>query len=248
MIPKKIHYCWFGKKPLPHKAKVCIESWKKHFPDYEIIQWNEDNFNVNIIPYTTEAYSAKKYAFVSDYARFFILYNEGGIYFDTDVEVIRPMDDIIEKGAFLGYEESPSFYTKGQINPGLGFGCEKNNIIIGKMLEFYNQLHFKNEVAYLFNNNICTYTTEMFYQHGLKRKKGIQYNNSFTIYPPEYFSPIHFITKKLKITKETRTIHRYMASWTNTKRNNFKKTFKQYVPDLLLIIINRIKRFNEWDL
>ena len=104
MIPKTIHYCWFGKTPLPTFAKECIKSWRKYLPDYEIKEWNEESFNVNIIPYTKEAYESKKYAFVSDYARFWILYNYGGLYFDTDVEVIKPMDDIIKKGAFMGCE------------------------------------------------------------------------------------------------------------------------------------------------
>ena len=104
MIPKIIHYCWFGRNPLPESAIKCINSWKKFFPDYEIKEWNEDNFDVNIIPYTKEAYEAKKYAFVSDYARFWILYHHGGLYFDTDVEVIKAMDDIIELGPFMGVE------------------------------------------------------------------------------------------------------------------------------------------------
>ena len=104
MIPKVIHYCWFGGNPLPASAKKCIASWRKYLPDYEIKEWNESNFDVNIIPYTAEAYKAKKYAFVSDYARFWILYKYGGLYFDTDVEVIKNMDDIIAKGAFMGCE------------------------------------------------------------------------------------------------------------------------------------------------
>ena len=104
MIPKKIHYCWFGRNPLPESALKCIESWRKYLPDYEIIEWNEDNFDVNSIPYTQQAYAARKYAFVSDYARFKILYEHGGLYFDTDVEVIKPMDDIVADGPFMGFE------------------------------------------------------------------------------------------------------------------------------------------------
>ena len=95
MIPKVIHYCWFGGKPLPASAQKCIDSWKKFLPGYEIVRWDESNFDVRAIPYISEAYDAGKYAFVSDYARFWVLYNFGGLYFDTDVEVIRPMDDII---------------------------------------------------------------------------------------------------------------------------------------------------------
>lgn len=116
-IPKIIHYCWFGGKPLPKSAIKCINSWKKLFPDYEIREWNESNFDVNMIPYTKEAYVAKKYAFVSDFARFWILHEYGGIYFDTDVEVIRPMTDILLKGAYFGMENYSS------INPGLGMAA-----------------------------------------------------------------------------------------------------------------------------
>mgnify|MGYP001644804644 FL=1 len=104
MIPKIIHYCWFGGHPLPASALKCIESWRKYCPDYEIKEWNESNYDVNKIPYISQAYEVKKYAFVSDYARFDILYQYGGVYFDTDVEVIKPIDEIIEKGAFFGME------------------------------------------------------------------------------------------------------------------------------------------------
>ena len=104
MIPKIVHYCWFGRGELTPLAKKCIASWRLFFPGYEIKEWNEDNFDVNIIPYTADAYKAGKYAFVSDYARFWVLYHFGGVYFDTDVEVIRPMDDVLEKGAFMGIE------------------------------------------------------------------------------------------------------------------------------------------------
>ena len=111
MIPKVIHYCWFGRNPLPKDAIICINSWKKNLPDFEIKEWNEDNFDVNMIPYTAEAYAAKKYAFVSDFARFWILYKHGGLYFDTDVEVIKPLDDIIARGNFMAYEcPSPEAY------------------------------------------------------------------------------------------------------------------------------------------
>lgn len=124
MIPKIIHYCWFGRNPLPPEAEKCIASWRKYLPDYEIKEWNEDNFDVNIIPYTAEAYEVEKYAFVSDYARFWILYKYGGVYFDTDVEVIRPMDDILAKGNFMGFETDPDGKIRNvmSVNPGLGLG------------------------------------------------------------------------------------------------------------------------------
>lgn len=127
MIPKKIHYCWFGRNPLPESARKCIASWHRYLPDYEIIEWNEDNFDVGSIPYTAQAYAANKYAFVSDYARFKILYEHGGLYFDTDVEVIRPMDDIVAAGPFMGFEVNPcTTRPNGAVNPGVGMGAVKS--------------------------------------------------------------------------------------------------------------------------
>ena len=130
MIPKVIHYCWFGHNPLPESAVKCINSWRKFMPDYEIKEWNEDNFDVNAIPYTAEAYQMKKYAFVSDYARFWILYQYGGLYFDTDVELIKPIDDIVEKGPFMGIEETCKIIPVNLVgyplvNPGLGISVEQ---------------------------------------------------------------------------------------------------------------------------
>lgn len=126
MIPKVIHYCWFGRNELPEKAKQCIESWKKFCPDCEIREWNEQNFDLNCCDYVREAYQAKKWAFVSDYARFQILYNYGGMYFDTDVEVIRSLDDLQNKGPYIGFEEGKRTHTgmNYQVNPGLGLACE----------------------------------------------------------------------------------------------------------------------------
>ena len=147
MIPKVIHYCWFGRNPLPKLAIRCIESWKKHLPDYKIIEWNEDNFNVNIIPYTAEAYRAKKFAFVSDYARFWILHKYGGLYFDTDVEIIRPINDIITKGPFMGFEQ-PSEEVKQtssalyDVAPGLALGATPGLAIYKELLDHYQNLHF----------------------------------------------------------------------------------------------------------
>ena len=150
MIPKVIHYCWFGRNPLPPLAIKCIESWKKYLPDYEIREWNEDNFDVNIVPYTQEAYQVKKYAFVSDYARFWILYKYGGIYFDTDVEVIKPLDDIIARGPFMGCERegvatTDSIFPIGinlGVNPGLGLGAIPNIELYKEILDMYATLHF----------------------------------------------------------------------------------------------------------
>lgn len=140
MIPKVINYCWFGGNPLPASAQKCIASWRKYLPDYEIKEWNESNFDVNIIPYTAEAYKAKKYAFVSDYARFWILYRYGGLYFDTDVEVIRNMDDIIANGAFMGLEKKQAGATPTQLGvaPGLGLGVNPGLGLYKELLDVYD--------------------------------------------------------------------------------------------------------------
>ena len=211
MIPKVIHYCWFGRNPLPKSALKCIASWKKFFPDYEIKEWNEDNFDVNIIPYTQQAYEAKKYAFVSDYARFWILYHYGGVYFDTDVEVIKPMDDIIVNGAFMGRERG----TGGMVNPGLGLGIEPLHCLFEEMLQNYSILSFKNEDGSLNTKTIVSYTTELLNNKGLIKDNSLQNIIDITIYPEEYFCPLDSTSGLLHLTKETVCIHWYNCSWIN---------------------------------
>ena len=227
MIPKTIHYCWFGHNPLPELAQRCIASWRKYLPDYEIKEWNEDNFDVNIVPYTREAYEAKKYAFVSDYARFWILYQYGGLYFDTDVEVIKPIDDIIEKGAFMGFEvdagisgATTTAVAPGLglgVNPGLGLGVNPGLGLYENLLDLYATLHFKTNGK----NNLKTvveYTTELLRESGLQDKAGVQNVAGVNIYPSEYFCPISVLDGKLYKTINTRTIHHYAASWQSPTR------------------------------
>ncbi len=156
MIPKVIHYCWFGRNPLPSLAIKCIESWRKYLPDYEIKEWNEDNFDVNIIPYTQEAYQVGKYAFVSDYARFWILYKYGGLYFDTDVEVIKPMDDIIARGPFMGCEKDVSDTSVASVAPGLGLGVNPGLGLYKEILEMYSKLSFVNKDGTYNQKDNCT--------------------------------------------------------------------------------------------
>ncbi len=211
MIPKIIHYCWFGRNPLPESAQKCIASWKKYLPDYEIREWNDDNFDVNIIPYTKEAYEAKKYAFVSDYARFWILYHYGGLYFDTDVEVIKPMDDIIERGPFMGCESS-SIKTMS-VNPGVGLGITPGLGFIAEMLLKYAELHFQNEDSTVNQKTIVSYTTEQLFLHGLKTMDEIQEVAGLWIYPQDYFNPLDDLTGKLRKTENTRSVHWFMNSW-----------------------------------
>ena len=184
-------------------------------PEYEIKEWNEDNFDVNMIPYTLEAYRMKKYAFVSDYARFWILYNYGGLYFDTDVELIRNMEHIVSNGAFMGYEHDPipEKNVFGEIAPGLGLGVEAKNVFIGEILSHYNSISFLNNDGSQNSETIVTITTSLFKDAGLTAKAGIQSINGFTIYTKEYFCPKDYITGKLEIVQNTVAIHHYGASW-----------------------------------
>lgn len=247
MIPKIIHYCWFGRNPLPSLALKCIASWKKHLPDYEIKEWNEDNFDVNAIPYTQEAYTAKKYAFVSDYARFYILYQYGGVYFDTDVEVIKPLDDILAKGAFMACEKDPEFWSYSLVNPGLGLAFRPKMEIIKKLIDRYNNLHFILPDGSLNTSiTIVHHTTKILAVYGMKQVRGIQSLRDITIYPSEYFAPINFITRRQHITENTRTIHHYMASWSEQKNKSIIDYIKHYAPEFILLWINRIKNIKEW--
>ena len=216
MIPKVIHYCWFGGNPLPKSAQKCIASWRKYLPDYEIKEWNESNFDVNIIPYTTEAYKAKKYAFVSDYARFWILYKYGGLYFDTDVEVIKNMDDIIAKGPFMGCEnEAKAGATPAQLGvaPGLGLGVNPGLGLCGEILEIYKDKHYILPDGSFSTDTVVTITTEFLCKYGMKNTDKVQEIAGVFIYPKEYFCPKDYVTGELKITKNSYCIHWYTASW-----------------------------------
>ena len=238
MIPKIIHYCWFGRGPLPELAQKCIASWKKYLPDYEIKEWNEDNFDVNIIPYTAEAYQAKKYAFVSDYARFWILYQYGGIYFDTDVEVIRPIDDIVERGNFMGFETDPKPQLKedaseASVNPGLG--------IIKKMLDFYEGKHFVYEAVMRNQITVVHIATQVLRENGLKNVAGIQEVAGCFIYPSEYFCPINVTTGRIHVEKNTRTIHHYAGTWVD-KKFSMKEIVKRVLPEKWVLAIINYKK------
>ena len=205
VIPKIIHYCWFGGNPLPEEAKKCIESWKKYMPGYEIKEWNESNFDINCCAYVKEAYEAKKWAFVSDYARFYIIYKCGGIYFDTDVEVIKSLEPILQEGPFMGLEKSNESY----VAPGLG--------IYKEILDFYNDRHFISEGSIDYTT-VVIYVTQILKKHGLKNKKILQKIANINIYPAEYFCPKDYTSGELLITDNTYTIHHFSASWITPKQ------------------------------
>lgn len=208
MIPHVIHYCWFGGKALTPLAKKCINSWKKFFPDFEIKEWNEDNFNIEIIHYTKEAYKAKKYAFVSDFARYYILYKYGGLYFDTDVEVIKPYNDILGAGPFLGIEKTS---TSTSVNPGLGMGAKPGMLFYKEMVDIFSgcQPVGSDEIRPI----LIKETTRIMKEQGWSGKNKLEKVNEITIYPNDYFNPLDDYTGKITITPETHSIHYYAKSW-----------------------------------
>ena len=242
MIPKIVHYCWFGHNPLPASALKCIASWRRFLPDYEIKEWNEDNFDVNIIPYTQQAYAAKKYAFVSDYARFWILYKYGGVYFDTDVEVIKPMDDIIARGPFMGIECNGNRKDKSvAINPGLGLGATSGMEIYRKIIEQFHQMEF-----YANDGSICSYTmipmiTLLYSEKGFKANGEVEYVANTFIYPQDYFNPFDDLTGKLNTTTNTYSIHWYSKTWINASQRQI--WLSRLVHRLFGLRIHRLKSF-----
>lgn len=206
MIPKKIHYCWFGGNEKPQEILQCYESWKKYCPDYEIIEWNEENFDVNLCQYAAEAYKEKKWAFVSDYARIRILLEQGGIYMDTDVELIKPIDDLLNQEAFLGFEEGLG------VNSGLIMGSIAGHRFLAEQESQYKNYNFIKDGK--LNLTSCVeYTTKLLVEHGLKIENSIQHVMGVTIYPIDYFSPLNMNTGALNITENTYSIHRYAGSW-----------------------------------
>lgn len=208
MIPKIIHYIWVGGKPLTPLAKKCIKSWKKFCPDYEIKRWDESNFNVFENEYCKEAYNAKKWAFVSDYIRLKVLNDYGGIYMDTDVEVVKSLDSYLSNPAFSGFENDTMIPT-GII------AAEKGNLWIANLLKFYDEAKFiLEDGSFNLTTNVTTITNTT-----KKMYPDIQLNNTFqqfesvVFYPKDYFCPIDFITKELRKTANTHTIHWFAGSW-----------------------------------
>lgn len=210
MIPKIIHYCWFGRKPLPKYARKCITSWKKYLSDYEIREWNEENFDVNIIPYTREAYRYGKYAFVSDYVRFYVLYHYGGLYFDTDVEVIKPMNDVVARGAFMGIEQDANQVV---VAPGLGMGAYTGMELYKCVLEYYDSLYFSDKEENQISGLVVKCTTDILRQFGFVCENRLQQVADVWIYPNDWFNPLDDAIGRLTITDNTRSIHHYSKTW-----------------------------------
>lgn len=235
MIPKVIHYCWFGHNPMPKMLQKCMKSWSKYCAGYKVIEWNEDNVDLSLMPkYVQDAYDAKKWAFVTDYVRLWVIYTHGGIYLDTDVELIRPINDLLTHKGFFAFE-SNDFKT---VATGLGFGAEKGLDILADLMKSYETLKFTtpdNKDEFLPNTWI---NWPVFEEHGVKKTDSIQIiDDGVVIYPGEYFDPMDgYLREKINVTPNTYSIHHYSMTWENNHEKKIKQ-IKRYNS------IVKIKRF-----
>lgn len=209
MIPKKIHYCWFGGNPLPKLAKKCIKSWKKHCPEYEIIRWDEKNVDISSCPlYVRQAYEAKKWAFVTDYIRLKVVSEHGGIYLDTDVELLKNPEHLLDHQAYFGFEAGEYIAT------GLGFGAEPNAPILRELMDDYADIPFILPDGSYDLESCPVRNTRVLVRHGLRQDDTRQVlPGDILILPSVYLCPMRFWSGVGQITEETVSVHWYSASW-----------------------------------
>lgn len=250
MIPKIIHYCWFGGKPLPKLAKKCIKSWKKYCKGYEIREWNEQNFDISAAPlYVRQAYEAKKWAFITDYVRLFAMTTYGGIYMDTDVEVVKPLDQFLQHHAFSGFESETDIPT------GI-MACEKDFPLFVEFLKYYDTASFYNEDGSINMTTNVIIMTDICLKHGLVQNNEYQEVDGFALYPKEVFCPICHHNGKLEKTKETAAIHWFSASWVSKeelevrnqrqrkRRRLERQEYWSYLPNRVLLNIIGEERYD----
>lgn len=227
MIPKKIHYCWFGGNPLPEDSLKFIESWKKYLPDYEIKEWNETTFDINSNEYVREAYESKKWAFITDYVRLYALLEEGGVYMDTDVEVLKNLDAFLSEKGFSGFERVDAVST------GI-MAAEKGHPFLSELLHEYDEIHFIDENGEMDQTTNVVRITNAAVKHGLKLNNQRQTVCEFTFYPKDYFCPKNPRTHEIEITPNSHTIHHFAGSWVT--ENKLRRTVKNLMP----VSINKV--------
>lgn len=229
-IPRTIHYCWFGRNEKPQIVLQCIASWKKYMPDYKIVEWNEDNYDIHKSAFMEEAYGCKKWAFVSDYARFDIIHTYGGIYVDTDVEFLQPLPDtFLEQGAFTAYESA------GKISPGLIYGAEAGHGLTREILEVYETMHFLQDGKTV-EKTVNTVTTEVLLRHGAEGNGKQQRILDLTIYPATLFCGFDQDVMEYDIRPETISVHHYAGTW---QKRSGKRMVQKWIKSLFGISFYR---------
>lgn len=221
-IPKVIHYCWFGKNPLPERYKEWMKSWKKYCPDYEIMEWNESNYDFTKNKYMKQAYDAKKWGFVPDYARLDIIYEHGGIYLDTDVELIRSLDDLLYQEGFCGFQDDL------RVGFGLGFGAIKSLNIIRELRDTYDYIPFIQKDGTLNLKASPDYQTEFLKGQGLRKNGAFQEIEQLKIYPPTFLCGIMGNGNKTIVTENTFSLHHFDGSWLTSE----EKEKKEFIRNL----------------
>ena len=233
MIPKIIHYCWFGGNPKSGLILRCIESWKKFLPDYEIREWNEETFDVHCNTYVEQAYEAKKWAFVSDYARLYALYNYGGIYLDTDILILKSLDDFLVDKAFMGFESNDSVATGVM-------GCNPKSVFIKEFLEMYSELKFvKDDGSYDMTTNTSRISKEL-RQKGLVPNGNTQVVGELKIYKPIIFYPNTVGTIFYRYPKKSFTVHLDDQSWKNQEEKRDMNSIRGRIRKYL---VGRLRNF-----
>jgi len=220
MIPHKLHYCWFGYNKKPKLIKKCIASWQKYLPDWELVEWNESNYDVQKNAYIAEAYRMKKWAFVVDFARFDILNQFGGVFLDTDVELRKPIPQ-----EFLEYEAFTGFESDRTINPGLIYASSPGQVMLQKIVAEYENKKFGQKVDGRIENIVDVVT-------GVLKKQGLQGNNTFqvvdgvAVFPKEYFCCFNHEIQAFEMTADTISVHHYFASWSPWYRRLYFRCIK----------------------
>lgn len=233
MIPKIIHYCWFGRNPKPKLMQRCIKSWEKYCPDYKLIEWTEDNFDIEHAPqYVRDAYREKKWAFIADYARLAALSEIGGIYLDTDVELIDSLDQFLNCDGFTGTEDG--WYVSAGV-----MGCVKGHSVINQFKETYNNISFYNSDGSLNTTTIVVMMTDFFVNKGYVHEDVTQVIGGFTIFASPYFYPLSVVDGVMRKTKDTVAIHWFAGSWVpeERKRKQKKRRFKNRIKPKIVAII-----------
>lgn len=237
MIPKIIHFCWLSDEPYPERIQKCLDSWKMKLPDYEITCWDTKNFDINICAWTKQAFACKKYAFVADYVRFYALYNYGGIYLDSDVEVLKSFDDLLNKKCFWGYE-----YTG--LPEAAVVGCESKMLWLQIAIQWYETHHFMNDDG-SYNQIIAPlvfkYAFEKFYGVFLLDDGKLHSDSDYEIFSYEGFSPKNCFNGKIFTTDSSYTVHHFNSAW--LKKSFITKT-KKFVHIMLIFVLGKL-RYNK---